>query len=451
MPLASARSKEGRLVSAEQAAPPAAMPGHAGLKMFYTAAASLAEEIMKILFIHQNFPAQYGRLAEALAKTPGWQVMAMGETANVKRRGKLPQVNIVGYTTPAAATPSTHHYVKPLEAAVRRGQSVARACLELKKRGFVPDIVYAHPGWGEALFIRDAFPQARITLYCEFFYGAQGRDVGFDPEFPASMDDEFRVRIKNAASLLSLDAADGGISPTQWQRGVFPAAYRDRIALAHEGVDTDLICPATGAEVTLAKGVKLTPRDEVVTYIARNLEPYRGFHSFMRALPEILKRRPRAHVLVVGGDGVSYGQSLPKGETYRKKYLAELGKQIDPARVHFLGQISYEQLLQVYRVSTAHIYLTYPFVLSWSLLEAMSAGCTLVASRTAPVEEVITDGENGYLVDFFKPDEIAARVSKVLERPQDTAKVRENARRTVVERYDLKRVCLPQQLALLKA
>jgi glycosyltransferase involved in cell wall biosynthesis len=404
---------------------------------------------MKILFIHQNFPAQYGRLAETLAKTPGWQVMAMGETANVKKRGKLPQVNLVGYTTPVPASQGTHHYVKPLEAAVRRGQSVARACLELKKRGFVPDIVYVHPGWGEAIFLRDVFPQARITVYCEFYYGAQGRDVGFDPEFPASMDDIFRVRIKNAAHLLSLEAADGGISPTQWQRSAFPAEFRDRIAIAHEGVDTDLVRPGTDGELEVAKGVKLTARDEVVTYIARNLEPYRGFHSFMRALPEIQRRRPRAHVVIVGGEGVSYGQTPPKGQTYRKMYLDEVGKQLDLARVHFLGQVSYERLLQVYRVSTAHVYLTYPFVLSWSLLESMAAGCAVVGSRTAPVEEVITDGENGYLVDFFKTDEIAARVAGILERPQDTAKLRENARRTVVERYDLKRVCLPRQLALL--
>ncbi len=406
--------------------------------------------IMKILFVHQNFPAQYRWLAETLAKDPAWQVMALGETSNVKRRGKLPGVNTAGYAAPAPASPQTHHYVKPLEGAVRRGQAVVRACLELKKRGFVPDIVYAHPGWGEALFLRDVFPKARLTLYCEFYYRAQDRDVGFDPEFPASMDDEFRVRIKNAAHLLSLEAADRGISPTRWQRDAFPPEYRERIVLAHEGVDTDLARPDPAAELALGKGLKLTARDEVVTYVARNLEPYRGFHSFMRSLPELLRRRPRAQVLIVGADGVSYGQSLPKGQTYQKKYLEEVGKEIDPARVHFLGQVPYNTLLRVYQVSTAHVYLTYPFVLSWSLLESMSAGCALVASRTAPVEEVITDGENGHLVDFFKPGDIAARVTEVLEHRQDQAALRDRARRTIVESYDLKRVCLPRQIELLK-
>jgi glycosyltransferase involved in cell wall biosynthesis len=404
---------------------------------------------MKILFIHQNFPAQYRWLAETLAKDKRWEVMALGETENIKRRGKLPGVNTAGYAAPQGASQQTHHYVKPLEGAVRRGQAVVRACLELKKKGFVPDVVYAHPGWGEALFLRDVYPKARITLYCEFYYRSTGRDVCFDPEFPATLDDIFRVRIKNASSLLSLEAADAGISPTRWQRDAFPPEYRERIALIHEGVDTSIVKPAPNAELVIPKGPTLTARDEVITYIARNLEPYRGFHTFMRALPEMLRRRPKARVLVVGADGVSYGQAAPKGLTYRKKYLDEIGKGVDLSRVHFLGQVAYDMLLRIYGVSSVHVYLTYPFVLSWSMLEAMAAGCVVVGSRTPPVEEVIKDRENGYLVDFFKPAEVAERVCEVLERPQDTIALRERARKTVVENYDLKTVCLPKQLALL--
>ena len=184
---------------------------------------------MRILFVHQNFPAQYRHLAATLAQTPGCQVVALGDLDNVKHRPKIPGVNLVGYPTPAPATARTHHYVRPLEGAVRRGQAVVRACLELQKHGFVPDVIYAHPGWGEALFLRDVFPKARLTLYCEFYYHAQGADVGFDPEFPSSLDDALRVRIKNAASLLSLEAAAAGISPTQWQRRMFPKEFRSRI------------------------------------------------------------------------------------------------------------------------------------------------------------------------------------------------------------------------------
>lgn len=405
---------------------------------------------MKILFIHQNFPAQYRHIAATLARLPGWRVFALGDAANVRRRPRIPEINLAGYPAPAPASPRTHHYVRPLEAAVRRGQAVVRACLELKKRGFVPDVVYAHPGWGEALFLRDLYPDARITLYCEFFYRTRGADVGFDPEFPSSLDDTFRVRVKNAASLLSLEAADAGLAPTAWQRKCFPREYRSRIEVIHEGVDTDLVRPDHGAILELPDSrLRLTARDEVVTYVARNLEPYRGFHVFMRAIPEIQKRRPRAHVVIIGDTGVSYGQALPGGQTYKQRMLDEVGAKLDMSRVHFLGPVPYETLLRAYQVSSAHVYLTYPFVLSWSMLEAMAAGCAVVASRTAPVTEVVEDRKNGFLVDFFSPSEIAERVDEALEGSSAVAAVRKQARRTIVARYDLKRVCLPAHLKLL--
>ncbi|MGH8660885.1 MAG: glycosyltransferase family 4 protein [Burkholderiales bacterium] len=405
---------------------------------------------MKILFVHQNFPGQYRHLAAALARTPGWEVVGLGDPKNIKNRPPIPGVKLGGYQAPAPASPRTHHYVAPLESAVRRGQSVVRACLELKKRGFTPDVIHAHPGWGEALFLKDVFPAARVTVYCEFYYRGSGTDVGFDPEYPATLDDVCRVRVKNAASLLSLEAADAGVSPTQWQKKQFPKEYQDRIEVVPEGVNTDLLKPDAAAELVIPeRKLKLTPSDEVITYVARNLEPYRGFHVFMRALPEIQRRRPNAHVLVVGADGVSYGRQLPKDTTYRKRLLEEVGAKLALERVHFLGQVPYSTLVKVYQVSSAHVYLTYPFVLSWSLLEAMAAGCVIVGSRTPPLEEVVTDGRNGFLTDFFDTAKLAERVNKVLEKRKDLQKVRERARKTIVERYDLKRVCLPGQLKLL--
>jgi glycosyltransferase involved in cell wall biosynthesis len=405
---------------------------------------------MKLLLVHQNFPGQYRHVAAALAQTPGWEVVALGDPKNIKQRPQIPGVKLAGYSTPATASPHTHHYVAPLESAVRRGQAVVRACLELKKRGFTPDIIHAHPGWGEALFLKDVFPDARLTVYCEFYYRARGSDVGFDPEYPSTMDDVCRVRVKNAAGLLSLEAADAGVSPTQWQRKQFPKEHAGRIDVVHEGVDTDLVKPDARAEVIIPeRKLKLTPGDEVVTYVARNLEPYRGFHVFMRALPEILRRRPNAQVLVVGADGVSYGQQLPKDQSYRKKLLEEVGGKLDLSRVHFLGQVPYATLVRIYQISSVHLYLTYPFVLSWSLLEAMSAGCVIVGSRTPPLEEVVTDGKNGFLTDFFDTAKLAERVDDVLERRKDLQKVRDRARKTVVEGYDLKKICLPRQLKLL--
>lgn len=407
---------------------------------------------MNILFIHQNFPGQYRYLATTLALDKKIRVVGLGEAGNVKKNMKLPGVTACGYPAPAPATAATHHYVRPLESAVRRGQAVARACMGLKDKGFVPDVVYAHPGWGEALFLRDVFPKAKITLYCEFYYQTEGADVGFDPEFPTRLDDIFRVRIKNAASLLSLEAGDAGISPTQWQRSAFPDVFSNRIQVVHEGVDTDYMKPAADAALAVDDGrLTLTSTDEVVTYIARNMEPYRGFHSFMRALPALQKLRPAAHTVIVGGEGVSYGSPLPKGQSWKKKMLAEVGDKLDLSRVHFLPPVPYDTLLKVYRISSAHIYLTYPFVLSWSMLEAMSSGCALVASDTAPVREVIRHGKNGWLTDFFDTAKLAETVADVLERrtTKEVAGVRAKARQTVVQDYDLRRICLPKHLQLL--
>jgi glycosyltransferase involved in cell wall biosynthesis len=220
------------------------------------------------------------------------------------------------------------------------------------------------------------------------------------------------------------------------------------MSVIHDGIDTTLCRPDPSAVLTLNDGTTFTRHDEVVTYVARNLEPYRGFHTMMRALPTILERRPRAHVLLVGGDEVSYG-SKPKGsETWREHYLKEVSGGIDSARVHWLGRIPYAQLIRMFQVSSVHIYLTYPFVLSWSMLEAMSCGCLVVGSRTPPVSEVITDGRNGLLVDFFSPAALAGVVDHALADREGMASLRTAARQSIIERYDLKSLCLPAHLEL---
>jgi glycosyltransferase involved in cell wall biosynthesis len=253
------------------------------------------------------------------------------------------------------------------------------------------------------------------------------------------------VRTLNAVNLLGLDAADRGQTATEWQRSRYPEAYRDKIVVAHEGIDTDRVKPDPGAVLKLESGLSLTRKDEVVTYVARHLEPYRGFHVLMRALPEIQRRRPKARVVIVGGDDVGYGRDVPEGTTWRGKMLDEVGSRLDASRVHFLGRVPYDTYLKVLQVSSAHVYLTYPFVLSWSILEAMAAGCAVIGSATQPVQEAIRDGENGLLVDFFDSRGIAETVETALAEQREH--IRLAARQTVVKCYDLRTVCLPRQVA----
>ncbi len=400
---------------------------------------------MRVLFVHQNFPGQYRHVAPALAARPGYEVIGLGENPG----DALPRVQHLRYKPPQGAGKETHRYIRRFEAAVRRGQQTANAALALQKRGFVPDLICCHPGWGEGLYLRDVFPNARTLYYFEFYYQSQGADVGFDPPGPVSIDDACRVRTLNVNHLLALQVADWGQTPTRWQRSRFPDWAQQRLSVIHEGVDTQLIRHDPEASFTLPGGRVLRLGDEVITFVARGLEPYRGIHTFMRSLPEILRHRPKAQVVLVGGDEPHYGAKPAKGGTWKELLLAELGDRLDLSRVHFPGKIPHPQLLALFSLSSAHVYLTYPFVLSWSMLEAMACRCLVIGSATAPVQEVIRDGENGLLVDFFSPPQLAETVVKALEQPARYAPLREAARRTVVEQYDLKSVCLPRHLALI--
>lgn len=387
-------------------------------------------------------------LARHLSAIPGNEVVFITQRKDVA----LPGVKNIVYRPQRPVTQGVHHYLLETETGVLNAQAVARAALSLKESGFVPDVMLGHNGWGEIWYLKDVFPQTPLIGYFEFFYRFRGADVGFDSAEPQIFDTAPRIRTKNLGNLIALDSVDLGQTATRWQRSLYPERYQSMLHAVHEGIDTRLVAPNPDARLRLPNsGMDLSRDDEVVTYVARNLEPHRGFPIFMRSLPAVLKRRPNAQVLIVGGDEVSYGHRLPDGKTHKQLMLDELGQSLDLARVHFLGKVSYLSYLQILQLSKVHVYLTYPFVLSWSMLEAMSAGCLLVASETAPVEEVIRDGENGLLVDFFSPDEIAERVIAALEAGRNGyADIRLNARRTIVENYDLKSICLPAQLRLLE-
>ncbi|NDF46568.1 MAG: glycosyltransferase, partial [Betaproteobacteria bacterium] len=331
-------------------------------------------------------------------------------------------VRVHAYQPTKGSTQGVHPWALDLETKIIRAESVFRKCLELKAQGLTPDVIVAHPGWGESLFIKDVWPNAKVGLYCELNYTETGNDVGFDPEF-ASQDpgDVCRLRLKNINNVMHYDIADSAISPTNFQADTYPWPFRQKIKVMHDGIDTQLIRPNPVVAVQVKPGLTLKKSDEVITFVNRNLEPYRGYHIFMRALPALLRKRPNARVVIVGGDQVSYGSApdpaVHGASSWREVFLQEVRGQIpdaDWARVHFVGHLPYEAFIPLLQLSTVHVYLTYPFVLSWSLLEAMSLGCAIVGSDTAPVREVIEHDRTGRLVDFFDPAALVQAVGELL-------------------------------------
>ena len=357
-------------------------------------------------------------------------------------------VKLHAYQPTKGTAPGVHPWALDLETKIIRAESVFRKCLELKAQGFHPDVVVAHPGWGESLFVKDVWADTKLGLYCELNYTEQGNDVGFDPEF-ASTDpgDACRLRLKNINNVMHFDIADGAISPTNFQADTYPWPFRSKIKVMHDGIDTKVIVPNEMASLQIKPGLTLSRANEVITFANRNLEPYRGYHVFMRSLPRLLKERPNAHVVIVGGDGVSYGKR-PEGNTsWKQIFIDEVKPQIDDsdwARVHFVGTLPHHQFVSLLQISTVHVYLTYPFVASWSLLEAMSAGCAIVASDTAPIREFIDHEKHGLMTPFFDVDGLTNSVIRLLEDPQLRQYMAGEARKRIQFYYDLQAVCLPR-------
>ena len=405
---------------------------------------------MKLLFVHQNFPGQFRHLSSALVDR-GYDVRALCPPGAPIHDDRIRAHN---YSLDRGTAPGVHPWVMDLESKTIRAEACFLAAHTLKKEGYYPDKIIAHPGWGESHFLKEVWPRARLAAYCEFYYHAHGLDVGFDPEFPRrDLADGCRMQLKNLNNVLALQNADAAISPTCWQASTFPPAMKQKISIIHDGIPSHLITPNQDVSISLNKALKLTKRDEIVTFVNRNLEPYRGYHIFMRCLPKLLRERPKARVVVVGGEGVSYGQppdpKLYEEATWKKIYIDEVRPSIpddDWQRVHFVGNVSHEVFVSLMQLSTVHVYLTYPFVLSWSLLEAMSAGACIVAGDTAPVREVIQNEDTGMLVDFFDHEGIADAVAARLDSEQERTALGSRARDLIKSTYDLRDICLPKQI-----
>lgn len=396
----------------------------------------------RILFIHQNFPAQFVHLAREFVRQ-GADVKALAIQG-----GPVPGVDFRRYTVTDKALLPVRDIVSDVEVKTRRATACAAQMLRLAEEGFTPDLVLAHPGWGESLFCRDVWPNALLVAYGEFYYSAEGSDHAFDPEFGTSTpESRMRLRMRNTALLHAYEAADAILCPTEWQKSRLPAAFQAKAQVIFDGVDTRLVRPNPDASIRLGRDrLTLTRRDSVLTFVNRNLEPYRGFHVFMRALPDLLAAHPQTRCVLVGDDGVSYG-SPPRGhKTWRQAMLAEVGEQLPMERVHFVGRVPYDSYLRLLQVSTCHVYLTYPFVLSWSCIEALAAGCRVVASDTGPVRDAISDGVNGRLFGFFDREGLVRATSEVLSDPAHFDGMAARATQDARARYDLETVCKPRQL-----
>ena len=406
---------------------------------------------MKILFIHQNFPGQYVHIVKRLAQQGGHQMVALGINPLDTSRFVSEKLQYFRYPITRGNAKDVHPLVMETETKVIRAEGCVRAAEQLKKKGFEPDLICAHPGWGEPLFLKAIWPDTPLLCYQEFFYNEHGFDSNFDPEFQEERDwySQAKLLMKNAYLHLTLDHADWNVSPTHFQASSFPKYHQRQISVIHDGVDLHRAIPnPSAAPLSLPDGTVLKKGQPIVTFVNRRLEPYRGCHTFIRSIPELQGHCPEARIVIVGeNQGVSYGAACPQGE-WKDRFMAEIEGRYDSSRVHFTGQLPYEQFIPLLQLSACHVYLTYPFVMSWSLLEAMACGCAVVGSDTGPVREVIQHGQNGLPVDFFSPDDLASSVAELLQNPQRSKLFGEAARRTIEKTYDLD-ACVTRQLALM--
>lgn len=386
---------------------------------------------MKILFVHQYFPGQFARMARHYVNA-GHDVVALHRGV-VDGRSSLPVdgVRLLEYGEEVIADRPEDHVLYETETFIREAASAGFQAVELKEAGWAPDLIYTHTGWGSGAYLQDVFPDAKFIKYCEWFHDNSDETIAFLRE-PPPFEQRFMKSLLNLPILADLARADLMISPTAWQRSQFPKALQPSIEVVPDGVDTDIFKPDPAAVFTTPEGRTFTRADRVVTYVARGADPFRGFKPFIEALGILQARDPEVEAVIVG-DRTIYYASGAGSERHFDEVMA--GANIDPARTHFTGTLPYDEYRKVLQISAAHVYLTVPFVLSWSALEALSTGCALVASDTSPVREFVTDEENGLLVDFFDASAIADTIARARAGGPEIEAMRKNGRRTVVKRW----------------
>ncbi|MEL6577808.1 MAG: glycosyltransferase, partial [Pseudomonadota bacterium] len=343
---------------------------------------------MRIVFAHQNFPAQFGAFGGWLAQK-GWDVAFLSAAEALTPPDRTVAVRAKPAREPAAGV---HKLARNAERMALNGHAMAQAALKLADRGFQPQLIVAHSGWGSGTFLKAVWPGAAFVPYIEWYYNAPAIDRLPGDDAAATPDQRAVSIARNLPILADLAQATAALCPTGFQRDQLPEALRGQLTVSHDGIDCAGNAPDPTARLDIP-GLALPEDAEIVTYATRGMEPHRGFPEFMRAVARLQATRPRLHAIVGGEDRVCYGPALPEGESWKARMLAEL--ELDLDRVHFIGLQPRNAFRRLLQVSQAHVYLTVPFVLSWSLLEAMAIGAPLVASDVAPVREAMNHGEEG--------------------------------------------------------
>ena len=399
----------------------------------------------RILFVHQNFPGQFPRIADALVAR-GDEVAAIGGGSAQEIEG----VKLVRWSRFRGSTPGIFDAATRAEADLIRGEAAAGAAMELRNAGFIPDVIVGHPGWGETLHLKDIFPGAKLILFGEFYYRYFGADVNFDREFDTpTLRGAMRTNGKNATVALGYTMADLIVSPTRFQGSTLPEIFRPRMRILHEGIDLSKARANSAARVPLEDGLVLDRSTPVISFINRNFEPLRGYHIFMRSLPAFLDAVPEAHVILIGSDGAGYGTPRTDERSWREQMTEELGGRIDHRRVHYVGRVSHDRMIDILSIGAAHVYYTYPFTLSWSLVEAMACECLILGSDTAPVRDAISPGVNGILNDFFDVEALSSAMIRAVREPEAYRSLRTQARETALRHFDAATVGVPAWIRLI--
>lgn len=396
---------------------------------------------LNILFMHSSFPGQFKYLSLYLSRMQHHRVTFITGDQNLELEG----IDKIIYRPEQTISSNSHRLLQYYEKAIVVGDAAASEALKLREQGYKPDVIYGYSGSGVTLFIKDIFPDVPLISFCEWFLNADGPEAAFD-EYLCDADDRIKIRCAYSGMLSDLCFCDSAVTSTHWQKRQFPEMFQRKINVIHEGIDTDTCKPDFGAEFYIRdKHLVLGSGDEVVTYGTRGMELYRGFPQFMEMVSKLQKKRPNVHVVVAGEDATFYGP--PRcGDTWKEIMLKKFD--YDMNRLHFVGTLPFSEYIKLLQISSVHVYLTYPYILSWSVLNAMATGCCVVASDTPPVLEVMKDNINGLLVQFHDVEQLTQKVEHVLNHRDQMKRIRYNARQTVLEHFDIRNLLNRQVLLI---